>query len=170
MKIAIDLDGTLADTHSEFIREYNRRKDVSISLKDFKTYYFEKAPFTVQQFHDIARENWKTKEIPLTDENIPSHLNKIAKNHELDIVTARSDIKKERLIRWAESKDIPFNSFIVDKRKTHLDYDMLIDDCPEYIGQGMKILLYHRHYNRNATLSDNSVRVRNFEEIKKHIL
>lgn len=170
MRIAIDLDGTLADTRREFIREYNRRKNSSISLKDFQTYYFEDAPFTLKQFHNIARENWKTKNIPLTDEKLPDHLKKIAKHHEIDIVTARSDIKKRKLIEWAETKEIPFNSFIVDKRKTHLDYDMLIDDCPEYIGQGMKILLYHRHYNRNATLSDNSLRVKDFEQVREHIL
>ncbi len=170
MKIALDLDGTLADIQTVFIREYNRQKGTSLKLEHFDTYHFEKAPFELEEFHQIARENWKSKDIPLTDSSLPSHLKEIAEYHTLDIVTARDDIKKEKLIEWLKSKNVPFESFIVDKKKTRLDYDILIDDCPKYLGDGMKVLLYHRCYNQNAELPDNSSRVRDFEQVKKHIL
>ncbi len=170
MKIALDLDGTLADTHLEFIKEYNRRNNTSFKLQDLQTYYFENAPFEVKEFHQIARENWRSKNIPLTDSSLPKHLQEIAKQHELDIVTARGDIKKKKLKVWAENKNIPFDSFIVDKKKTHLNYDILVDDSPQYLHEGMKVLLYHRPYNRNTEIRGNSMRVKNFGQIKEHVL
>ena len=50
-----------------------------------------------------------------------------------------------------------------------MDYDVLIDDSPKYIGNGMKILLFDRPYNMNAKIGENSLRVKNFSEIREHI-
>lgn len=170
MRIALDLDGTLADTHLEFIKVYNKRKEASLKLEDFHTYHLENAPFSLETFHEISRENWKTRNIPLTESSIPRQLRDIAEEHTIDIVTARGDVEKEKLAGWARDKGIPFESFIVDTEKTHLDYEILIDDCPHYMGEEMNVLLYHRPYNRKANLKGCSKRVQTFKQVKKHVL
>ncbi|MFB6241364.1 MAG: hypothetical protein ABEJ36_00995 [Candidatus Nanosalina sp.] len=169
MRIAVDLDGTLAQTHEVFLEELEKREGISHSLEDITSWYFENVDFSLDTFHEIARENWKKKDIPLTDDSIPEHLNELKKRHRVDVVTARDDIPGKELKNWLERKKVPFDSFKVDKEKTHLDYDFLIDDSPTYIGNGMKILLYHRPYNSRTELGEKDRRVRNFSEVRKHV-
>jgi 5'(3')-deoxyribonucleotidase len=169
MRIAVDLDGTLAQTHEVFLEELERREGVSHSLEDIRSWYFENVDFSTDTFHEIARENWTEKDIPLTDTEIPEHLSKLRKNHDVDVVTARNDVPENELKSWLRKKEVPFDSFKVDKEKTHLGYDYLIDDSPTYIGNGIKILLYHRPYNSRTELGEKDRRVRNFSEIRKHV-
>jgi 5'(3')-deoxyribonucleotidase len=169
MRIAVDLDGTLAQTHEVFLEELEKQEGISHALEDIKSYWFEDVEFSTDQFHRIARENWKNRDIPLTDEEIPEHLKRIRENHTVDIVTARDDIRKEKLRDWLKDKGVKFDSFHVDNEKTHLDYDYLIDDSPKYLGNGMKILLYHRPYNAAAELGEHDRRVKNFSQVRKHV-
>ncbi|NMJ77014.1 hypothetical protein GLU64_01215 [Nanohaloarchaea archaeon] len=57
----------------------------------------------------------------------------------------------------------------MNKEETHLNYDVLIDDSPSYIGDGMKILLYDRPYNEEAETGENSRRVEDFSEAREHV-
>jgi len=169
MKIAVDLDGTLAEIHTVFLKELEKREGISHRFEDLETYYFDEAPFSVEKFHKLARYNWKNREISLTEPSLPEELNRISENHRVDIVTARGDVEEKFLRSWLESKGIEFDSFIVDRIKTNLDYDVLIDDSPKYIGKGMNVFLYDRPYNRNAETGKNSWRVKNFSEIRDRI-
>ncbi|MFB6215701.1 MAG: hypothetical protein ABEJ72_01850 [Candidatus Aenigmatarchaeota archaeon] len=169
MRIAVDLDGTLAQTHEVFLEELEKREGISHSLEDITSWYFENVNFSTDIFHEIARDNWKNRDIPLTDDSIPEHLKELKKRHQVDVVTARGDVPERELKNWLERKKVPFDSFKVDKEKTHLDYDFLIDDSPTYIGNGMKILLYHRPYNSRTELGEKDRRVRNFSEVRKHV-
>ncbi len=169
MRIAVDLDGTLADIHTVFLEELEKQEGIKHRFEDLNSYYFDEAPFSVEKFHELARKNWKNREIPLTDEKIPGELEKLSENHTVDIVTARGDVEPEVLKNWLKEKGVKFDSFIVDGTKTHMDYDVLIDDSPKYIGNGMKILLFDRPYNMNAKIGENSLRVKNFSEIREHI-
>jgi 5'(3')-deoxyribonucleotidase len=169
MRIAVDLDGTLAQTHEVFLEELEKRHGVSHSLGDIRSWYFENVDFSTDTFHSIARENWRKKDIPLTDEEIPEHLEELRKRHTVDVVTARDDVPGEELKNWLENKKVPFDSFKVDKEKTHLDYDFLVDDSPTYIGNGMKILLYHRPYNSRTELREKDERVEDFSEVRRHV-
>lgn len=169
MRIAVDLDGTLADIHSVFLEELEKQDGINYNFDQVESYYFEKAPFSVEKFHKIARKNWKNREIPVTDSSLPEDLNKLFDNHRVDIVTARGDVNTKILRNWLEKKDIKFNNFVVDQEKTDLGYDVLIDDSPRYIGNGMKILLYDRPYNRNVKTGKNSLRVKSFSEIRRYI-
>lgn len=169
MRIALDLDGTLADIHSVFLDELEKREGIKYSFEDLETYYFEKAPFSVQRFHEIARYNWRNRKIPLTEPSIPEKLEKLARENRIDIVTARNDVKPEILENWLKSKDITYDSFVIDREKTHLDYDLLIDDSPTYLGEGMKMLLYSRPYNRRVTPSGKDRRVKNFGQVHRHV-
>ena len=169
MRIAVDLDGTLAETQKTVLKELRKEEQSSHSLEDVETYHFEKADFSLETFHETARRVWKNKNIPLTNKNIPKHLNQLHENHRIDIVTARGDIPKKDLKKWLGDKNIKFDGFKVDKEKTHLNYDYLIDDSPEYIGDDMKVLLHDRPYNRHAEVGDTDKRIEGFKEIKQHI-
>ena len=169
MRIAIDLDGTLADIHKVFLEELEKQEDIVHSFEDLENYYFDEAPFSLKKFHRLARENWKNREIPLTDKEIPTHLEKLSQSHRVDIVTARDDVDRKILRNWLNRKNVKFQDLVVDKEKTHLNYDVLIDDSPSYIGDGMKILLYDRPYNEEAETGENSRRVEDFSEAREHI-
>lgn len=169
MRIAVDLDGTLAETQRTVLKELRKQEEVSDRLEDLESYYFEKADFSLETFHETARKIWENKDMPLTQEDIPEHLNQIQERHTVEIVTARGDIPQKDLKNWLRNKGIKFDSFQVDKKKTHLDYDFLVDDSPKYLGGEMKILLYHRPYNRNAETGSKDKRVKDFSQVRKHV-
>lgn len=170
MRIAVDLDGVIAETHGAVVEEINQEEDSDHRLEDIRDYHMETTPFTFQKFKKVARKLWRNHEISLTSDKVPQHLERIGEKHHLDIVTARHDVEKKILEEWAEKQNLPHNSLIVDDKKTQRDYDLLIDDCPRYVGRGMNLLFYHRPYNDQVSLGELEKRIRNFEQVKKHVL
>lgn len=170
MRIAVDIDGTLAQTHEVFLEELERREGVSHELEDLQSWEFENVDFSVEKFHRIARENWRKRDIPLTEQDIPEHLRALREHaSRIDVVTARDDIPKSELRDWLNSKNVPFDSLKVSNEKTSMKYDYLIDDSPNYLRSEMKVLLYHRPYNRHAELGGKDKRLRSFSKIVKHM-
>lgn len=164
MKIAIDFDDTLVCT-KEKVREFLNRFHID-SFQDI----IEKEKFYRCHIDEI------TKELKLK-RNAKKVLQKLAKKHELYIVTARSDfysinskklveeyIKQERL----PIKEIYFDCFEEGKAEkcVELGIDLFIDDhvnnCLAVQNKGIDALLFENKH-------DNLKSVSNWNQIKRYV-
>jgi len=170
MKIALDLESTLADIRTPFRDEYERRNGWRPSEAD--EWNFKNNEFTVREFLEITGSNWKhrTNEIPVTEKGL------MAKTHEiyeladqLDVVTARKG-HRGRMQAWLNTKGILFDDFIVapgQEEKADLGYDVYIDDCPKHansLNNSQRLLLYDQPYNQHVVESNAVIRINSLSD------
>jgi len=169
MKIALDVEGTLADIHTMFLKRYNEKNSTNYSLEDIK-WDFGGIEFSIEEFFKRTRKQWKRewKKIPGTEENISKALEKI-KNFDkikLDIVTSREGCE-EGMKNWLEKQGIPYSEFMVESDKHKLNYDVYIDDNPNLSGKVENLLLYRRPWNREIDNSEDTKIIEKFDKIPK---
>lgn len=177
-KIALDVEGTIADIHSLFIKFYNNEKDKEISMEDLGNYYFENSPVTVDDFHRIVREkvwkNWRL--VKPTEPEIGKKVSILNERYELDIVTGRD--MREQIEKWLEFRDIEYGDLIIENDKTNLDYDIFIDDNPKFMDKlkkDQKQFLYtlddYIEWTKEVDTSkyDNVYKVSNLADAKRYI-
>ncbi|MFW6009063.1 MAG: 5' nucleotidase, NT5C type [archaeon] len=171
--VGLDIEGTLVELHKEVLKHYNQKNNTNLKKEDFD-WHFNNVPMSLSEFHKISREKiWKKNEldnIPFTEKNIPSKVNKLNKKYEVNIVTGRK--LKERLKKWAENIGIKYNNFHIkcSKNKTNLDYDIYIDDSPvilKNLKKDQELFLYSQPWNKQIDTSEyeNVVRIEKISEI-----
>ena len=132
MKIALDVDGVLADVIESWLK-YSNSIRPKLSKNDITDWDFWKK-FQINRF-DFYEElsscwkNWKT--IPPTEKNISKNTKKLLEFGQVDIVTAREKSTDEFVKQWLKLHDVSFDNYVsvVDGTfKAELDYDLFIDD------------------------------------------
>lgn len=180
MKIAIDVDGTLADIHTPFVRHLNMRfkkelEDLGlfpVTVKDINSYDWgakiKALNFSPQDCVDMTDRIWREEvlSIPPTEKGLREKIGEIqSKYGSADIVTARKET--EPVKRWLEYQQIPFDRFVFEEKKELLDYDVYIDDSPglvERVPDSKTVLLYHRPWNTKVFGKKNVRKVATFDE------
>jgi uncharacterized HAD superfamily protein len=161
MRIAVDLDGVLADTMVPVCKILNRYPSTQFTVESFVRWRaWETAGITRDEFFRALDEAWFSWEtIPPTEENLPAQINKLAEFGRVDIVTGRSRVTVPHANSWLNEHKIPFDSFVRTDNSTiaklNLDYDVYVDDSPELmallasrlLGAGV---LYLRPWNRSS--------------------
>jgi hypothetical protein len=158
VKIALDVDGVLADIILVWIKEYNRKHGKSMSKESIKNWDFwrelrvEKYEFYHQLSHCWSR--WK--EVPTMEESIAEAVDKLHSIGAVDIVTARDQESTKYVINWLEHNGIKYKEYVaVDdgRDKADLDYDIFIDDSPHnavrMVKKGRNVLLYDQPWNKS---------------------
>lgn len=144
LEIALDFDGTLADTHKPSIREYNAVHGTDVSLEDIKDWKFGGVNIDIDEYLEISSIIWHIdREVggvidPLDD--LPaSPVAKLAgfPEVEVDVVTARSKHDHKPMKKWLDRYHISdyIRDFIHDENKADLGYDIYIDDNPEMVDE-----------------------------------
>ncbi len=176
MRIALDVDGVLADViHTWLI--YNNRIRKSITKNEITEWNFWEK-FQINRF-DFYRELsicWKSwKEIPPTEEKLSTIINELSKFGTIDIVTARERSTDEFVKNWLKSQKIIYQNYIsvIDgPKKALLDYDIFIDDSPlnakKIADANKKILLYSQPWNLNINNSS-ILRIDTLSDAKKYL-
>jgi len=162
LKIALDVDGVLADVIESWIN-YNNKKRPKLIKEEIKKWDF-------WRYHRINRydfykelslcwENWKS--IPPTEKNLSKTTKKLATIGQLDIVTARERSTNNYVRNWLRHFDITFDNYVsvIDgTMKANLDYDVFIDDSPlnadRFLKNKKKILLYNQPWNEEFQYKD----------------
>ena len=171
-RIALDVEGVIANIHQLLIEYLNRLYKVSLTIEDISDWYFGDKirglgltpTDCIEVMSEIWRNRWQT--VPTTESYIGNKVFKLYERHKVDIVTARKE--REIIERWLEANSIPYHDFIVEERKENLDYDIFIDDNPNLYKNLPKDriqFLYDRPWNRMANETVNCVRVYNFDDI-----
>ncbi|HDD42305.1 MAG: hypothetical protein DRN61_02125 [Thaumarchaeota archaeon] len=173
LRIALDVDGVLADTMRLWIRLWNRRSEQKIGYEDLVEWdFWKKLGISGDEFMKLMSEAWRMWwEIPPTEPNISEKVAKIKSLGKLDIVTARPRETEICTLRWLEAHRIPYDDYVwisSSRLKAKLDYDAFIDDSPLIVDgclmRGKILLLYDRPWNRSVYESGYVRRVKSLDE------
>lgn len=82
-----------------------------------------------------------------------------AAGHHVRIITARAlpgieDVCLDATTTWLRNAGFPFHDVVLSRRKHEVDYDILIDDCPDNVATsravGRNAVLLDRPWNRDS--------------------
>jgi len=170
LKIAIDVDGVLADIHTAVFKDLG----LSYTWKDVKVWHFynKLKGLTKQKYMEAYKRVWKIKwqDIQLIDPEAPAVLKDLSKRHRIDIVTCREKELEPTTLLWLVWKRIPFVDIVLvppDSDKTELGfYDLFVDDNPEMAKDRDRVILFDRPWNRKVPFVR---RIRRFKELYKYV-
>jgi uncharacterized protein len=173
LKIALDVDGVLADVIESWL-SYNNKIRPTISKSQISEWDFWKNhDINKFDFYNELSICWKSWEnIPPTENNIASATKQLSNIGTVDIVTARDDSTHDDVKKWLKLHNIDFNNYVgvlegVEKSK--LDYDIFIDDSPlnakSMLEQEKSVILYSQPWN----LSFEDKRATRINELKSAV-
>jgi 5'(3')-deoxyribonucleotidase len=133
MRIAVDLDGVLADTITEFCRILNKRKSTNYTAEDIvKWKAWEITGLTRNEFLQTLDQAWfEWKKILPTEHNLGDKVGRLKSFGKVDVVTARSRNTISEAISWLREHGVPLDDFVrteSTRAKAELAYDVFIDD------------------------------------------
>lgn len=175
LKIAVDLDGVLAETMEAWCKRANDFLGTSYTISDLDTWAsWRKLGITRDQFFQFLDEAWDDWEtIPPTEPGLAEKVGKIAQFGQIDVVTGRSKDSVRAAKRWLSDQEIQYRRFVRVpgwKDKIFLNYDVYIDDAPELMplisrNPMMWGILYSRPWNKTVPDLRQIIRVESWTEI-----
>lgn len=161
MRIAVDLDGVLADTMVTVCHILNMKRSTRLKPESFDRWKaWQTAGISKEEFFRALDESWfQWENVPPTEQELDVKVGRLLEFGSVDIVTGRSLATVDDANSWLKKHLIPFNSFVrtndSTKAKVILDYDLYVDDSAELMSliasrlQGSGIL-YLRPWNRKS--------------------
>lgn len=148
ISVGVDFDETLVDTAERFCQIYNFYTKERLSVHDL--IYYDTSTCVPDKFINFSKSIWGNKDIynninPITDSQRYMKILSMASNVRLYIVTdfEKNVIGKKietinRLFPWVHPENV-----IICHNKQLLNFDVLIDDNPDNLVEGMynKILM-----------------------------
>ena len=179
LRIALDLDGVLADTMQSFCTILNSRRSTALTPEAFDRWNaWENAHITRQEFLRTLDEAWfNWREIPAVEPDLGEKVSRLVKLGTIDIVTGRSEETVPFAQEWLQYHRIPYERFVrtaSTSAKADLDYDIFIDDsdflmsliASRLLGFG---LLYTQPWNRSAKDMPRIFRVKSWDEVYRMV-
>lgn len=177
LKIAVDLDGVLAESMQVWCEKANKEFNLSLRIEDLDSWSsWKKFGVSKDDFYRILDESWDDwKDIPPTEPRLASKVARIAKFGDLDIVTGRSKRTEEAARKWVERAKVRYSRFVRVagwRDKIVLDYDVYVDDAPDLMPLVSKspmrwAILYNRPWNRSLAPMTKVLRAENWEQVPK---
>ncbi|WP_428326172.1 5' nucleotidase, NT5C type [Nitrosopumilus sp.] len=159
MKIALDVDGVLADViqswlnYSNSIRQEIQKHEI-IDWDFWKKFEIDRYDFYAEL--SSCWKNWTS--IPPTEENLASITKNLSDIGQVDIVTARERSTDSFVKNWLKYHNISFDNYVSvihGPMKADLDYDVFIDDSPlnasKFLENKKKVILYSQPWNQHIT-------------------
>lgn len=166
LRIALDVESVLADTHPYFISAYNEKFDTSYSVCDIDNWDWVREEVDWEDFDGITQNGWESRadEINVREENLGGtvcELQSLTESTTIDIVTGRTGVESE-MKKWLKSKGITeYENFIsTSKTKSKLGYHVYIDDNPrlvDKISDDQLHVLIRGNHNRTVEEKKNIV-------------
>ena len=160
LRIAVDLDGVLAESMLVWCERANKEFGTSFRIEDLDSWsWWRTSAISRDDFYRILDECWEDwEEIPPTEPGIAGKVQRVWKFGELDVVTGRSRRTEEAARLWIEHQKVRYNRFVRVsgwRDKLCLDYDVYIDDAPDLMPlisrkPGAWAVLYDRPWNRTV--------------------
>ena len=171
MKIALDVDGVLADVIISWMNYSNsiRQKITKNQITNWEFWKeFQINPFDFYAELSLCWKNWMS--IPTTEKNLSSITKSLSSIGQVDVVTARERSTDSFVKSWLDHHDISYNNYVsvIDgPMKAELDYDVFIDDSPlnveKFLTNNKKVILYSQPWNEHVS-DDQIIRVSNLSE------
>jgi hypothetical protein len=144
MKIALDLDGVLADLQHTMIEE------TTYTSSDFQQW--DKPDYN--HFMSEASRVWSDlwDDIPPVEDHLDIKTDILHQSYHVDIVTNTAG-PDEAITQWLDTHGIVYGSIVRPYSqscdKQHLDYDVYIDDKPGMAGTVRTLYLRDRFWNQS---------------------
>jgi uncharacterized protein len=177
LKIAVDLDGVLAESMTVWCELANKEYGTSFKMEDLDSWsWWRKSPVSKDDFYRILDESWDDWEkIPPTEPDIARKVARIESFGDLDVVTGRSKRTVDAARDWVDSQKVRYRNFVRVlgwRDKILLDYDVYIDDAPDLMplvsrSPTARAVLYDRPWNRNVPDLPKVLRTKSWEEIPR---
>lgn len=167
MKIGIDMDNVLNNMSEEWMKTYNRLHMDSMTIDDIHCWNIEKYVKCGRQIFQYLNPSLFERLIPLP--HSVEVTRRLAKNHELFLVTATSPWHVDVKMKWMDKyfPHILSKNIIICHRKELIDVDLLIDDGAHNIEAFPKnTIVFDYAWNRNCQGGPDSVRLKNWLEIE----
>ena len=184
MKIAVDLDDTLADSLTSFIEFYNKNYKPKIKYEDFIAYTLNEIIGISKEEENKILEQFDNSKY--CDEVKPikgavEAIKKIIKKHEIVVITQRLKRFETKTRLWLakyfpEIKDVFFirneyHKLVKSKAEIckEIGADILIDDAISNVvaceKAGIKVIVINYPWNQNKIFGKLVRRVKSWEEI-----
>ncbi len=172
LKIAFDIDGTLAMIDKPMIGMYNELKGTSYTENDMTDWNFKLIGATYREMMNIYVDLWKNHYAEIKFAGDAKQIKELAKYYAIDIVTARDtddskptgDTAKE-LSEWIgmhQLSGIPIRIVSPNTNKANLDYQIYVDDSPrlaeKVVGKEGKVL-FLVHHPFNASIHEDGQKI-----------
>lgn len=162
LRIAVDLDGVLAEAMIVWCDLYNKRHNGSLSLEDISAWNVWKlVGIPRDEFFRILDDAWlEWERIPPTEEKVGRQVQLLHEFGTVDVVTGRSIQTVGPAKDWLKAHSVPYHEFVRTEStlaKIRLNYDVLVDDSPKLMeliaSKSIALgILYTRPWNRDAKL------------------
>ena len=158
MRIALDVDGVLANLIEPLLKRYKEETGVEISVEEVDTWdFWKKHGLSKQMFMELLIKTWtRWWEIEPIEDDVEEDVERLNSLGHVDIVTQRPAKTIEYVKEWLEKNKIKYRRFTwVPPRRTkaQLSYDIYIDDSPKLAEAlnklGKPMLLYDQPWNRS---------------------
>ena len=159
MKIALDVDGVLADVIESWLI-YNNKIRNNISKDEITNWdFWKKFKINRYDFYEELSTCWKNwNTIPPTEDNLSIITENLSNFGQVDIVTAREISTDPFVKNWLKQHDITYHNYVsvIDgPMKANLDYDIFIDDSPlnaiKFLERKKNVFLYSQPWNQNIS-------------------
>ena len=177
MKIALDVDGVLADVILSWLNFSNsiRQEIKKHEITDWN--FWKKFEIDRYDFYSELSSCWKNWiSIPPTEENLAFITKNLSDIGQVDIVTARERSTDSFVKNWLKHHNISYDNYVsvIDgPMKADLDYDVFIDDSPlnalKFLQHKKKVILYSQPWNQHIT-ENNIHRISNLSEAIKKLI
>jgi len=150
MDIAIDLDGTLAETH-----EYVFDRAEGIEYSNFKQQDNGWGEEDWEEYNHWSSNAWNNHmdEIDMIEPSVVDALDRVAEYNHVTILTHRTNAD-EQIQAWLKNNDISYHEFVsTHKDKREYDMDLYVDDSvvvPQEAVDEHWQFLYDRPYNKHV--------------------
>jgi 5'(3')-deoxyribonucleotidase len=177
LKIAVDLDGVLAESMIVWCEIANKEYGTHFKMEDLDSWsWWRRSPISKDGFYRILDESWDHWEkIPPTEAELARKVAKIERFGYLDVVTGRSKRTVEAARNWIEGQKVRYRNFVRVlgwRDKILLDYDVYIDDAPDLMPLISRhptawAILYERPWNRSVSDLPKVLRTNGWTEIPR---
>ena len=175
LRIAVDLDGVLAESMKVWCRKANKEFDLSLKMEDLDGWSsWKRFGISKGDFYRILDESWEDwEEVPPTEPRLASKVAKVEEFGDIDVVTGRSKKTEEAARRWVEHQSVRYRQFVRVagwRDKIVLDYDVYIDDAPDLMPLVSEKpmtwgILYDRPWNRTVPTMTRVLRAENWKQV-----
>jgi 5'(3')-deoxyribonucleotidase len=175
LRVAVDVDGVLAETMEAWVKTFNKLHGTRFKLKDIDSWAsWIKFGISKDEFYRILDGTWDNWiDIPPTEPDLASKVQRAERYGVLDIVTGRSPRTVPAVKQWLKNQEIKYNRFVRVlgwRYKIALGYDVYIDDAPEMMpmisrAPGIFGILYQRPWNMDVLDLPQVFKVRTWSQI-----
>lgn len=180
MRIGIDFDGVISDSTRLKIKIAKEIYNIDLQPKDCSKNNAKKIGLSENNYEALVHRIYST-ELSLDLDEVPyakKTIENLLKNHEIYILTSRTNRETYFVIEWLKKKEIPYSELINTNEQSKLqdcgryNLEMFIDDTyeklVELVGSGLQLYLFSTPTNKNIGIEHQGIkRINGWEELYK---